>query len=237
MKSLMNENTAYRLSIPFECRFHSRYLTEENNTIEKAFFFRAIHRNYIHPSRHLRYCPKCAAEQRNIYGEAYWSVLPHLDGYEICHIHGEPIRDSGIPLSATIYKFYPASNFIQEGREIHEDIEHLHKIDRHLGSYERHAKELNWCYRNGHTIGSYVKRIYDYAKSNIPGMKIDFSEMLLDDMVKFPAYYYELMSSGMSLCWRLISYMSHIQQIRILEIVSGTLLSESSVDNMPLLLN
>lgn len=228
MKSLMNENTAYRFSIPFESYFSTNLLTEENNTPEKSYFFRKVQRRYIHPSRQLRYCPKCAAEQRKMFGESYWNILPHLSGYEICHIHGEPIRESGIPLKATIYKFYPASNYIQDNCEIHENMENMQKIDRHLDSYERHAKEISWCYHNGHTIGSYARKICDYAEKNIPGMKIDFLEMFLDDMIEFPFHYYGILSSNIPDRWMWIEYLSHIQQIRMFEIISGTLPSEAS---------
>jgi len=35
----------------------------------------------------LRFCPDCAAEQKQIYGEPYWTRLPQIRGVEVCPRH------------------------------------------------------------------------------------------------------------------------------------------------------
>ena len=149
MESLMNENTAFRFSLPFAASFGPGKLSTENNTSEKSCIFRRIHWKNIHPSKRLRYCPKCAAEQKRVFGEAYWGVLPQMAGYEVCHIHGEPIRESIIPLNAIQYKFYPASCVLSSSSpEIYGGMDKMNKINRYYTSYQRHASEINWCYCN-----------------------------------------------------------------------------------------
>ncbi|MBQ1285260.1 MAG: TniQ family protein [Lachnospiraceae bacterium] len=44
MESLMNENTAFRFSLPFAASFGPGKLSTENNTSEKSCIFRRIHR-------------------------------------------------------------------------------------------------------------------------------------------------------------------------------------------------
>lgn len=38
--------------------------------------------------RYAKYCPLCAAEAREQYGEAYWSTLQNLFGVNVCALHG-----------------------------------------------------------------------------------------------------------------------------------------------------
>jgi len=65
-----------------------------------------------HPLQTLRYCPVCAAEQRKIYGESYWQVLPQLDGVEYCPFHLIPIQSSGIRIRDLRYAFHPADSIL-----------------------------------------------------------------------------------------------------------------------------
>ena len=234
MESLMNENTAFRFSLPCADNFGPGKLSTENNTSEKSCIFRRIHRKNIHPSKRLRYCPKCAAEQKRVFGEAYWGVLPQMAGYEVCHIHGEPIRESIIPLNAIQYKFYPASCVLSSSSpEIYEGMDKMNKINRYYTSYQRHASEINWCYCNGHRIGRYIDKIYDYARKNIPGATIDYNQMAADEMVDYPSPYYSYYSSSAQ--WFLFPFFSHIQLIRMFELISGTVSSALEMQSGSLL--
>lgn len=226
MESLMNENTAFRFSIPFENSLYAGLLKIENNTAGKSCIFRRIHRKHVHPSRHLRYCPECAAEQKKTFGETYWEVLPQMAGYEVCHIHGVPIQESSVPLKAIMYKFYPASLILtSKSNENQENMDKIKKINRYYNSYQRHAKEINWCYCNGHKIGNYISRIREYAKENIPGAIIDYNQMLSDEMIEYPNQnYYSIFRDAYQ--WILFASLSHIHQIRMFELISGTLPSE-----------
>ena len=61
-----------------------------------------------HPSNKLRYCPACAAVQKKLYGEAYWQILPQLDGVEYCPIHQTRIATTAIGSRDLLYTFHPA---------------------------------------------------------------------------------------------------------------------------------
>ena len=66
-----------------------------------------------HPSQQLRYCPVCAREQRIIYGEAYWQILPQLDGVEYCPTHKARIACSSVHFSSIQRLFYPADMILR----------------------------------------------------------------------------------------------------------------------------
>lgn len=66
-----------------------------------------------HPSGKLRYCPACAAAQKKLYGEAYWQILPQLDGVEYCPIHQTRIATTDIRHRDLLYTFHPADVVIE----------------------------------------------------------------------------------------------------------------------------
>ena len=65
-----------------------------------------------HPSHELRYCPQCAFEQKKVYGESYWQILPQLDGVEFCPVHRIRIVSSSIPISRIQHAFLPADTVL-----------------------------------------------------------------------------------------------------------------------------
>ena len=65
-----------------------------------------------HSSQKLRFCPVCAGEQKKIYGEAYWQIVPQLDGVEYCPYHHVHILSSPIHVRGFRYSFFPADTVI-----------------------------------------------------------------------------------------------------------------------------
>lgn len=65
-----------------------------------------------HLSQELRFCPVCASEQKKIYGESFWQILPQLDGVEFCPFHQIPILSSGIRVRDLRYTFFPADTVL-----------------------------------------------------------------------------------------------------------------------------
>lgn len=51
-------------------------------------------------TRHLRYCPLCAAYDREVYGETYWHRIHQIIGIYICPIHKCYLIDSKISISS-----------------------------------------------------------------------------------------------------------------------------------------
>jgi len=50
-------------------------------------------------SRHIRYCPLCAAEARESCGEAYWTRQANIRNVDICTRHKCRLKDTGIEIS------------------------------------------------------------------------------------------------------------------------------------------
>lgn len=50
--------------------------------------------------RYLRYCPKCAIEDRNRFGETFWHRTHNLFGVTACQIHECKLIDSNIPITS-----------------------------------------------------------------------------------------------------------------------------------------
>lgn len=61
---------------------------------------------------HLRYCPICAREETERYGEPYWSVINQLDGVDFCPVHGCYLYDSSVCAEDTHKKLKPASQIL-----------------------------------------------------------------------------------------------------------------------------
>ena len=51
-------------------------------------------------NRYLRYCPVCANEDREKYGETYWHRIHQMIGVNVCPIHGCYLVNSDVPISS-----------------------------------------------------------------------------------------------------------------------------------------
>lgn len=77
--------------------------------------------------RYIRYCPLCAAEARENYGEAYWTRQANLRNMDICIRHRCRLKDTGIAISGKQSpRLYVAENeirdmepeFVEDGMEV-----------------------------------------------------------------------------------------------------------------------
>lgn len=60
----------------------------------------SIPKNRNNKTRHLRYCPLCAAYDREVYEETYWHRTHQMIGIDICPIHKCYLIDSKISISS-----------------------------------------------------------------------------------------------------------------------------------------
>ena len=108
---LLRHHTAFSLC---KLRDFNSYQEIFADASHSSIFSRRMMRGWFpqsmiqHPSHELRYCPQCATEQRIIYGESYWQILPQLDGVEYCPIHRIRIASSGIRTTRIQHAFFPA---------------------------------------------------------------------------------------------------------------------------------
>lgn len=62
---------------------------------------------------YMCYCPECAAEDRKLYGETYWHILPQIDGVEFCPRHKCRILPSGIKRMDVHWHLIPAGHALK----------------------------------------------------------------------------------------------------------------------------
>ena len=97
-----------------------------------------------HWPERLRYCPDCAREDMERYGETYWHRMSQLPGVEYCLKHGTPIRDSEVTFRQITMAFCPASHALQ-CLPLQEDAEKKKYRQRYLAI----AGDTEWLLRNG----------------------------------------------------------------------------------------
>ena len=65
--------------------------------------------------QYLRYCPACAVEERNAYGEAYWHTHHQIRNMIVCPKHGCRLISSTVPAkSEQCFTFCPAELYITD---------------------------------------------------------------------------------------------------------------------------
>lgn len=149
----------------------------ENERIKNCVFdkesFRTIptwiQPKLIHPSKHLRVCPECAAAQRRLYGEEYWQIFPQLEGVEYCPVHKVRIKTSNVSVKDTAHHFFPASEVLHNSQPLKDsDIpgsqmwEALFSDEREL--FIKMSEGMSWLFHNSKQHEDYlcITKIYHY---------------------------------------------------------------------------
>ena len=220
---ILLDHTALRIILPFVRPDDYRILSDAaSNLVVHRTLFRRIQNKLIHSSKYLRFCPKCAAEQQSLFGEPYWQVLPQVEGYEVCHLHGVPIRESEIPLKEIRYRFVPAAYALRNGAR--ENLDVLNKRDSNQPSYKNHADQINQCYLYGDKMLPYRRLLFNSIRSQEG--KIDCRIFTNDSLVEFPKNIEELLRDMFAQYKFSIGNgcgLSHIQLIRMYELLEGTI--------------
>lgn len=143
IESLIQKNTA----MPFYRVFRPR-----TNTVCFSYasdrFFMGMYNSCCTPNKKLRYCPKCAQAQWNSFGVSYWQILPQINGYEICHIHKEPICETSISHTNVRYRFFPASTIISSDDDpLPEETQRLNDIKKHRKQFLQLSEDIDFLFR------------------------------------------------------------------------------------------
>ena len=144
--SLIREHTAF----PFYQSFHSCANVSRSSYAADRFFM-AMYNRCATPSKKLRYCPKCVQLQWESFGVSYWHILPQINGFEICPIHLELIRETDISHRDIRYNFFPASNVLSGKVRFHEDLSQLHWVEEHLPEHLRLAEDITYLFQYSYT--------------------------------------------------------------------------------------
>lgn len=72
--------------------------------------------------QYLRFCPLCVKEDRETYGETYWHRKYQIRNMGICTKHKCRLMESSVPAkSEQSYTFFPAENYVDDGKTIWEN--------------------------------------------------------------------------------------------------------------------
>lgn len=100
MKELIEKHTMF----PYYGRFLRRERRQQ--ALEMLLKMDERYHNLIYTTksksitRHLRYCPICAADDRRKYGETYWHRSHQLFGVNICPVHSCILMNSPVEISS-----------------------------------------------------------------------------------------------------------------------------------------
>ena len=153
-KKMLHENTAFTLCVlyshPYDtCPGRIREVISGRKPITS--FPRHAQSRLANPAGRLRFCPKCAKEQEELYGEPYWQVLPQLDEAEYCPLHKVRIRNTSLPLKSIRQRFYPASMVLKDpslsSTDHESDWEDL--FDQEKSFFIRLSQNIGWLLQNG----------------------------------------------------------------------------------------
>ena len=154
-KDLLRKHTAFSLC---KLQTFAEYQGVFAGTNSSEVFSRQLRRGTFrqqliqHPSRMLRYCPVCASEQKRIYGESYWQILPQLDGVEYCPIHKTRIVASTIHTLKIQHAFYPADTALSQQDPDLSVSERLWYSKTHIEEYPElfiaMAKTISYLWKN-----------------------------------------------------------------------------------------
>lgn len=82
--------------------------------------------------RRLRYCPMCADEDRQAYGETYWHRTHQMIGMAACPVHGCYLMDSSVIISG---QMPPMLKSAEEVIPISEVVTRANEMERRLAVY------------------------------------------------------------------------------------------------------
>ena len=98
---LLTEHTLFLYQSAFNTEYHRAKMAQaflaSNDRTERTFIRSA---NVTTLDRKLAFCPDCHAEMRRDFGEIFWDRRHQLPLSFHCHIHGTPLRNSAIAISA-----------------------------------------------------------------------------------------------------------------------------------------
>lgn len=109
-----------------------------------------ISREVSHGFHHLRYCPLCASEEIELYGEPYWTVIAQIDGVDFCPVHGCRLCDSSVSSDAIRRELRPASQILTKRYLTQEHPIYASKeLDQECLDFSR---DVYWFLNNGASL-------------------------------------------------------------------------------------
>lgn len=170
---------------PYYARFLSK---EQKNNSFKLLMNMENKNNYTkllmatNNNKYLKYCPICANNDRDEYGEAYWHRVHQIKCINICYYHHCKLINSNVPTKITKGILAPAETEIKDHDEI---IISENNIKIEFTNYitEVFLSEINL--KNNTKVGNYLKsKIRNTKYGSDRGERIKI-KLLCNDMTKY----------------------------------------------------
>lgn len=139
-ESLIKNNTAF----PFYRSFYTCSNSARSSYAADRFFM-AMYNNCSTYAKKLRFCPKCAKAQWQNFGVSYWQILPQINGYEVCPIHKELIRETNISHWDIRYNSFPASDELGSPKYCDNAL-HLQYVEEHFEDFLQAARDISYLF-------------------------------------------------------------------------------------------
>lgn len=163
--SMFADNTAYPIYALEAREKERRMLIDAVNSIPApSIVICRMYKETVSDAGFLRYCPHCVEEQRRLYGEPYWQLLPQMRGAEYCPVHGCQFLDSQVPVNKIHRAFFPASSAL---RTVTTSIVDSTKLKKYSSVTEDYlisiSKDMHWILRNRPRLLYYENICFTFA--------------------------------------------------------------------------
>ena len=146
--------------------------------------------------RYLRYCPLCAKEDRNLYGESYWHRSHQLTGVGICPVHGCKLLNSSVIISG---KESPNLTTAEQGIE-EMGVAYGNEIEKQLAGYVGAVFQSDMDMGNPVAVGQFLhSEMSGTEYLSVRGEQRNIQKFYDDFMV----FYKELPEQGLTELWQI----------------------------------
>lgn len=148
---------------------------------------------------YLKFCPLCAREDREKYGEAYWHRKHQIRNMSICTKHRCRLKESGVlAKSEQCFTFCPAENYVSDDGVVIE----IDPVAIQFASYLESVFDAPIDFENDIPVSSVLYDGMSRTKYLKPSGRSRYTKLLVDDIEKF--------YRGMGICN--VASMSQVQR-------------------------
>ena len=169
----------YARFIPLEKKKEALYrLVHESCDVHHLFC--VLPRN--EGEQYLKFCPLCAKEDREVYGETYWHRKHQIRNMGICVKHKCRLMESSVPAkSEQCFTFSPAENYISDDEAVVESD----PLKIQFASYLDSVFDASMDFENDVPISSILYDGMSRTKYLKPSGRSRYTKMFADDMNEF----------------------------------------------------
>ena len=169
----------YARFIPLEKKKEALYrLVHESCDVHHLFC--VLPRN--EGEQYLKFCPLCAKEDREVYGETYWHRKHQIRNMGICVKHKCRLMESSVPAkSEQCFTFSPAENYISDDEAVVESD----PLKIQFASYLDSVFDAPMDFENDVPISAVLYDGMSRTKYLKPSGRSRYTKMLADDMDEF----------------------------------------------------